>query len=74
MIVARAVPGGPAARAGLQPSNVITAVNAKPTPTLADLQDVLAGLQPGDSAKITVTRANGTHQTLDVTVEELTTP
>ena len=45
--IAAVTPGGPAAKAGLQPGDVITAVNGTATPDTETLAAVLAGLQPG---------------------------
>ena len=44
--IATVTPGGPAAKAGLQPGEVITAVNGTATPDTETLTAVLAGLQP----------------------------
>jgi putative serine protease PepD len=64
-------PGGPAAKAGLRPGDVITAVNGTPTPDSETLAGVLAGLQPGQQAKVSVTRASGSTATVTVTLGEL---
>lgn len=61
-------PGGPAARAGLQPfrrgddggvvaGDVITAVDDQPVATLDDLLTQLERHQPGDTVNVTVWRA-----------------
>jgi S1-C subfamily serine protease len=61
-------PGGPAAKAGLQPftrgreggivaGDVITAINGEPVKSLDDLLTVLERLQPGDAATVTLSRA-----------------
>jgi S1-C subfamily serine protease len=62
---------GAAARAGLRPGDVITAVNGTPTPDNETLAAVLAGLQPGQQASVNVTRANGSTATVRVTLGEL---
>ena len=64
-------PGGGAAKAGLRPGDVITAVNGTPTPDSETLAGVLADLQPGQQAKVSVTRANGSTATVTVTLGEL---
>jgi S1-C subfamily serine protease len=64
-------PGGPAAKAGLRAGDVITAVNGTPTPDTETLAGVLAGLQPGQQARVSVTRANGSTATVTVTLGEL---
>jgi S1-C subfamily serine protease len=62
---------GAAARAGLRPGDVITAVNGTPTPDSETLAAVLAGLQPGQQASVNVARANGSTATVRVTLGEL---
>ncbi|GAB7521110.1 DegQ family serine endoprotease [Paraburkholderia sp. 2C] len=47
---------GPAAKAGLQPGDVITAVNGTPVTDSADLPAQIANLKPGTSADVTVWR------------------
>jgi S1-C subfamily serine protease len=72
VIVASVVPGGPAARAGITADDVITMVNGQPTRTLSDLQDILAGLQPGQQATLTVVTPAGTTRKVTVTLGNLT--
>jgi serine protease Do len=48
--------GGPAAKAGLQPGDVITAVNGSPVADSTDLPAQVASLAPGSSATVTVWR------------------
>jgi serine protease Do len=47
---------GPAAKAGLQPGDVITAVNGSPVTDSSDLPAQIANLKPGTSADVTVWR------------------
>jgi serine protease Do len=47
---------GPAAKAGLQPGDVITAVNGNPVSDSTDLPTQIANLKPGTSADVTVWR------------------
>jgi membrane-associated protease RseP (regulator of RpoE activity) len=63
--------GKPAARAGIKAGDIITAVNGKPTPTLDDLQTVLAGLAPGQEATLDVTRVDGAEQSYKLTLGTL---
>jgi len=68
----RVQPGGPAARAGLQPftrgeqgivqGDVITAVNDEKVDDLDDMLTALERLQPGDRATLTVWRAGQTRK------------
>ena len=49
--IAAVTPGGPAAKAGLRPGDVITAVNGTATPDTETLAAVLAGLRPGQQVR-----------------------
>jgi len=69
--IAAVTPGGPAARAGLQPGDVITAVNGTATPDTQTLAAVLAGLQPGEQATVSVTKADGSTASVHVTLGQL---
>jgi putative serine protease PepD len=60
--------GSAAARAGIAVGDVITAVDGKPTATSTDLGAVLAGLHPGQTVKVALTRQSGTKTTVDVTL------
>jgi serine protease Do len=55
-LVSSVDPGGPAAKAGLQPGDVITAVNGSPVADSTDLPSQVASLAPGSSATVTVWR------------------
>jgi len=61
-------PGGPAAKAGLQPGDVITAVNGTATPDTEALAGVLASLRPGQQVSLSVTKADGSTATVKVTL------
>jgi S1-C subfamily serine protease len=63
--------GGPAAKAGIKAGSVITSVNGTPTPDVQSLSAALAGLRPGDVAKVGVTTADGHHETVRVTLGQL---
>ena len=69
--IAAVTPGGPAAKAGLQPGDVITAVNGTATPDTVTLAAVLAGLRPGQQASLSVTKADGSTATVKVTLGQL---
>ena len=69
--IAAVTPGGTAAKAGLQPGDVITAVNGTATPDTETLAAVLAGLQPGQQASLSVTKADGSTATVKVTLGQL---
>ena len=55
-LVSDVEPGSPAAAAGLQRGDVITALNGSPVKDNNDLRNDIAGLQPGTSVTLTVQR------------------
>ena len=63
--------GGPAAKAGIRPADVITAVNGTPTPDSQTLSAVLAGLHPGQAVTVRVTHPDGSTATVHVTLGQL---
>lgn len=69
--VAAVTPGGPAAKAGLRPGDVITAVNGTATTDTETLAAVLAGLRPGQQVSLNVTKANGSTTTIHLTLGQL---
>ena len=69
--IAAVTPGGPAAKAGLQAGDVITAVNGTATPDTETLAAVLAGLQPGQQVSVSVTRPDGRTATASLTLGQL---
>ncbi|GAB6846559.1 DegQ family serine endoprotease [Paraburkholderia sp. A1RI_3L] len=69
-LVSSVDPGGPAAKAGLQPGDVILSVNGTPVTDSADLPSQIAGIKPGTKADIQVWRDKGT-KNLSVTIGTL---
>jgi putative serine protease PepD len=63
--------GGPADKAGLQPGDTIVSVDGTPTHDQSALAEALAGLKPGDVAKVEIMRPDGTTKTVEVTLGEL---
>jgi serine protease Do len=61
---------GPAAKAGLQPGDVILAVNAKPIERYGELSGQIAAMKPGADATLDVWRG-GKKQSVNVKVTEL---
>jgi len=69
-VVAQVAPNGAAAKAGLEPGDVITQYNGRPIGKSDDLVKMVVATKPGTSVPIKVLR-NKQEKTLNVTVEEL---
>jgi len=69
VVVLQVVSGSPAATAGLQPGDVITAFNGQNTSTAEEFIAKLRPVKPGDQIKLTVLRAGATQQ-IAVTVAD----
>jgi hypothetical protein len=67
--VGAVTPGGAGAAAGLQPGDVITAIDGEATDTLVDYTATLREHAPGDAVTLTVNRA-GQGLTIQATVQE----
>ncbi|MDQ6673528.1 MAG: PDZ domain-containing protein, partial [Chloroflexota bacterium] len=57
IVVGGVMPGSPAARAGLQPRDVITAADGQQFSDESSLAQILSQRQPGDTIALTVIRA-----------------
>jgi len=66
-LVDEAKPDTPAAKAGIQPGDVITAVNGNPIKDSRELAREISGMGPGSSAKLDILR-KGEQKTIDVTL------
>src|ERR1700730_2869469 len=62
-------PGSPAAKAGIQPGDVVTTVNGKPVKSGSDLVDPITQTAVGNKVHIVYMRSGVQHET-DVTVED----
>lgn len=71
VLIRSVVKGQGADAAGIKSGDIITAVNGKPTPTLDDLQTVLADLASGQTATVDILHAGGSKQTYKVTLGTL---
>ncbi|HWR49299.1 MAG TPA: trypsin-like peptidase domain-containing protein [Pseudonocardiaceae bacterium] len=69
--VVSVVAGGPAAAAGMQPGDVITAINNTPVGGVPELAQVLATLDPGQRVSVTLTTPGGSTRTVTVTLAQL---
>ena len=56
VIITGVLQNGPAAQAGIQPGDVIVAVDGKAVSTVAELLGAVAGLKPGTAAPVSVLR------------------
>ena len=61
--------GGPAAKAGIQPGDVITEVDGDDVQSPDDVANAIADNKPGDKVDVTVER-NGSSQTIQVTLDQ----
>jgi putative serine protease PepD len=71
VMVARVTSGGPAARAGINPGDIIVQIEGKPTPTTDVLVAVLANLKPGQRVAVKLVQPNGKKLTVTVTLAQL---
>src|SRR5213593_3875705 len=69
-LVAQVPAGGPAAKAGIEPGDVITEYNGRPIATQDELVKMVVATKPGTTVPLKVMR-NKQERTLNVTVEEL---
>jgi len=62
-------PNGPSASAGIEPKDVITAIGSTKVENTGDLLTALRGYQPGDNARLTVSR-DGRESQIEVMLDE----
>jgi serine protease DegQ len=70
VIVAATVPGGPAANAGVQPGDLILAVDAQPTRRPEDFLGALRRRAPGDTITVSVRGTDGRERTTQLTLTD----
>jgi putative serine protease PepD len=66
VLVKSVEPGGPAAKAGIHPGDVIVSVAGQSTPTADVLSSVLATLRPGQTVPVQILSSTGQTSTLQV--------
>jgi serine protease Do len=72
-VVVKDIPSddSPAKAAGIQPGDVIIAVDGKPVERVGQLQQVIGFRKPGDVVKVEVARKGGVRKTVDVKLQAL---
>jgi serine protease Do len=69
-LISGVIEGGAAARAGMQPGDVVIAYGSRPVRRSEDLVAMVTGTTPGTSVPVRIMR-RGAEQTLNLTVDEL---
>jgi serine protease Do len=69
-LVSNVTPGGPAAKAGIERGDVVTAIDGAPITDSNALRNHVAQRKPGSDVRLTVVR-EGRERTIDVTLDEL---
>jgi serine protease Do len=71
VIVSEVVPGGPSAKAGVQPQDIIVSVDGAPVKNGDELIGIVSAKHPGSTVKLGILRGNN-HLSLDVGIEDRT--
>jgi len=61
-------PGGPAAKAGIKPGDVLTSIGGKQTPTVDEMTSVLSELKPGKTVTVQLVTQSGAHRSVRLTL------
>ena len=69
-VIGQVVPGSPAATAGIQPDDIITAIDGQPLQGESALAEAINGHKPGDSITLAVLRSQQQQVTVRVTLGE----
>ena len=72
-VVVKDIPNddSPAKAAGIEPGDIIVAVDGKPVEYVGQLQQVIGFRKPGDVVKVEVARKGGVHKTFSVKLQPL---
>jgi putative serine protease PepD len=73
VVIAEVEAGGPADRAGLEPGEVVKAVDGQAIATADQLSTLLADHKPGEKVPVEVRERDGSARTVEVTLGELPT-
>ena len=68
--VKQVLPGSPAAKAGLEPTDVIVAVDGRPVRTTADLRKLISRHKPGETVRLSVRAPKGLEELRARTVSD----
>jgi S1-C subfamily serine protease len=60
--------GGPAPAAGIKPGDVITAIDGKPVTSSQELNELVAGMAPGQKVTVAIMHPDGSTATVTVTI------
>ncbi len=69
VVITNLIQGGPAHRAGLQPGDILIAIDGTPLSTTREILDAVARRKPGSAARVTAIRA-GRNLSTEVVVQE----
>jgi serine protease Do len=70
VVINQATEGSPAAKAGLQPGDVVVAIDGQAVDRVSTLQRIVRGHEPGDAVKVDYVRFGGERRTATIRVAE----
>jgi putative serine protease PepD len=68
VVIESVTAGGPAAKAGIKPNDVIVTLNGQPTPTVNNLTSLASELKPGTTVSLGIETKSGKHETVRLTL------